>query len=324
MNGGSKLENSVRAAACRPLGPEFPELSRSLAGAHLVGVGEVPHHVADYYEELLALLKRVSSGGGKTLLLLERPFWLDELFDRWLAGADGDLLRVFGASETPLCGAAGIRFFEGIKNLNAARTDAVVCRCLDFSAKDPAPRFAGFNVKSPVRGIMDASAALAALLRDGLQDDFSSAREDFLFGRASEAVAAARPDRVVLFSGSFHAGRYGGRPFGKEFHEPLFSRLCGFLKRKSLNLSFFPLSGGYGQLKSTDGGISIEEKDSSDLFKAGFKSELRSVLRGIKGEKLLIPTGGLEYDGENRAEFIEFVKNHDFVLSFGKICPDIR
>jgi hypothetical protein len=82
------------------------DFSKEVFSAYLVGVGEVPHYVAEYYRVFERIAGLSQKCAAKTLILLERPFWLDELFDRWMACDDTELARVFASGETPICGVA--------------------------------------------------------------------------------------------------------------------------------------------------------------------------------------------------------------------------
>ena len=317
MSAAAGLGGSLAAASIQ-------ELSRRVAPAYLVGVGEVPHYVAEYYGELLQLLRGACSSGGRILLLLERPFWLDGLFDRWLSGKDRDLARAFSGKEPPLCGSAGLKFFEDLRSLGSSGPGSISCRCLDLSARDPGPRCAEFGLVPPGKELAAANAELAGLLAAGRQDGFPAAREDFLFARASEAIRRENPDKVFLFAGSFHAGRRGGRPFGDGFLRPVFARLAEACGREALRLLLFPVDGTYGRLRRAADGVIIESADCGGLFGEGFRKELRSALLAAGAEKLLAETAKLEYAGGHAEEFAEFAGNHDLLLARRGVTADLR
>ncbi|MDI6740955.1 MAG: hypothetical protein QME74_11420, partial [Candidatus Edwardsbacteria bacterium] len=110
------------------------DLMKVLRNTQLIGFGENPHWVMEYYPIVRDVVHDLLKNGRKVLVLLECEYWLNRSLDDYLHVRNGELEQhTFHDPDAGVFYGAGLhQFYNDLQTLQGSFPDRLSCHHIDF------------------------------------------------------------------------------------------------------------------------------------------------------------------------------------------------
>ncbi|MCU0607208.1 MAG: hypothetical protein MUF78_07275 [Candidatus Edwardsbacteria bacterium] len=292
------------------------DLLRAFRDVRLIGFGENPHGVKEYFPIVRDVVKGLLSHGCKVLVLLEYEYWLNRSLDDHLHGRNGEFERhTFHDPDAGVFYGAGLRqFYHDLRTLTRSCPDRLSCRHVDFFM-NPLNDERSEHARAVDQGKWDISRGIRQLLKENKPDQFAEAREQFLFQESLDAYVAFQPDVTVMLAGSFHVSKQGGCPFGDVFVKPVMARLAESINETPVSVRFAVLEGAYAKLECRSGMISKVPANCREWGQQDIQIEFKTSIDSLIGDSFVTALAAVSVPKQLLAAHAEWAANWDYLVT---------
>jgi hypothetical protein len=299
------------------------DFGSAFKNSRLIGLGEVPHNVSEYFDFLIELTRHALSTNQTVLLILELPFWMDRYLNAFVKGQDDRLieLTLSDPEEKKIYSKGLIDLFWNLRKVQKENApNALVCKCMDVYMHTQFQKKAAWVASVEPKKFAE-SEQLAQLLKERKLEEYCLQREEFLFSESSSAIDLYVPDKILLHSGSYHANHVDGMPMGSMYIKPVFARIAEHYKFTALNARLFPIYGSYAKYFKVDGMLQLGVASCAELFPDGPKKAMREMLRNQTGQskKYITNMKPIREDQTISPEYLGFALEYDYQISFANV-----
>jgi hypothetical protein len=299
------------------------DLKSYLGTSRLIGFGENPHGIREYYPIVRDLVQDNLVRGCKVLVLLENEYWLNHVLDDFVHGRSDEFTRhtFYDPSISALYGAGLRQFYTDLQELNRSFPEKLTCRHIDYFM-NPLNQERSDIVKSvdPVK--LASSDDIRQLQKDKNYQQFAEAREQFIFQEAIEAQQEIQPDVTILLMGSFHVGKQGGFPFGDVFVKSVMARLAEFMNSKPVSIRFSVLTGEYAKVELRNNMLIKVPLNCEEWRQEGIQIEFQKVICELSGDAFITDLSNINMPEGLAISYKDWVANHDYMITLRYASPD--
>ncbi len=300
------------------------DLMKVIRNAHLIGFGESPHGVKEYFPIVRDVVRDLLGNGRRVLVLLEYEYWLNRLLDEDLHGKTDNFVGC--TFRDPVAGVfygVGLhQFYRDLRTLNGTFPDRLSCRHFDLFM-NPLNDERSERVRAIDQRKWDISRSIRQLQKENKLDQFAAAREQFIFQESIEACRAFQPDVTVMLAGSFHVSKQGGCPFGNVFVKPVMTRLAEYINEKPVSVRFSVLGGEFARLDYRNKTLVKVSVNCDEWGQEDHQIELRNAIRELSGIAFITDLPNTIMPERLAESYTDWSKNYDYLVSVRHASPDL-
>lgn len=300
------------------------DLIKVLRNARLIGFGENPHWVMEYYPIVRDVIRDLLAHERKVLVLLEHEYWQNRMLDDFIHGRSEEFLEY--SFQDPdlgvLYGSGSYRFYDDLRKISKTFPNQLSCRHIDFFMT-PKDQERSELVKSIDQGKWEISRDIKQYQKENNLPKFAETWEQFLTQEAVEGHHACKPDVTVLFAGSFHVSKQGGYPLGDVFVKSVMARLAESINEKPVSVRFSVLGGEFAKIEYRDGVLTKIPVSCDEWGQEDIQLEFRQAIRELQGNAFVTDLSNIKIPERLAESYNDWAANYDYLMTLRHASPDL-
>lgn len=307
----------------------FPVLSATdlmhrLRQARLIGFGENPHGVKEYFPIVRSVVQGTLSRGKRVLVLLEHEYWLNAFLDDFLRGGGVSFLsHSFHDPDAGVFYGTGLhQFYADLRALCREHPGLLSCRHIDLFLNPLRPDRSEL-VRSIDHVKWETSRNIKRFQQDNDLQRFAEAREQFLTQEAIEGHQAFKPDVTVLLAGSHHAGKKGGRPLGDCHVRSVMARFSERIDEKAISIKFAAIEGEFARLAYRDKRLAKIATNCDEWGQEDIQIEFKETIRQLHGNAFITDLSNMAMPDGSSVSYTALIENYDHLMTLRHVSADM-